>query len=107
MKEAILHIINYALPSALHRHIQTVTLTTYFGSPGTLQQRVWVHCDRAVTTWVDSGHKELVTPSSLRSLYKSEEYVPSATDKNVLRLTGFQGKYTSHHDLEFMDEIPL
>ncbi|KAF8265095.1 peptidase S8/S53 domain-containing protein [Lactarius quietus] len=98
--ETILRTLSYALPSALHQPVQTVAPTTYFGSPGTLQQRLRVHHGGAVVTRADPDRKQLVTPSFLRSLYKSEEYEPAATDKNVLGITGFNGQYASYHDLE-------
>ncbi|KAF8268683.1 Pro-kumamolisin, activation domain-containing protein [Lactarius quietus] len=101
-KETILCTLSYALPSALHRIIQTVAPTTYFGSPGTLQQRPRVHHGGTVATLV--SHEQFITPATLRSLYTSEGYVPAATDKNVLGITGFHGQYASYNDLkELMD----
>jgi tripeptidyl-peptidase-1 len=40
-----------------------------------------------------------VTPSILRELYKTEEYVPSAMDQNVLGILGFHNQYPSRDDL--------
>ncbi|KAF8268691.1 peptidase S8/S53 domain-containing protein [Lactarius quietus] len=104
-KETIIRTLSYALPSALHRHVQTVAPTTYFGSPGTLQQTP--RRSRAIATRAISGRDQSAIPSPafLRSLYKSEGYVPSATDKNVLGITGFW-QYASYDDLKkFMDKF--
>ncbi|KAF8268688.1 subtilisin-like protein [Lactarius quietus] len=101
-KETILRTISYALPSALHAHVRTVAPTTYFGSPGTLLQRPLRHHSGEMGTRANGD--QIVTPAFLRSLYTSEEYVPAATDKNVLGITGFHGQYASYNDLgQFMD----
>ncbi|KAF8268685.1 subtilisin-like protein [Lactarius quietus] len=107
-KETILRTLGYALPSALHQHVQTVAPTTYFGSPGTLRQRPRGHHSGATATREISGRDKFDTPTPafLRSLYKSEEYVPAAIDKNVLGITGFQGEYASYDDLKkYMDNF--
>ncbi|KAF8268692.1 subtilisin-like protein [Lactarius quietus] len=105
-KETIIRTLSYALPSALHRHVQTVAPTTYFGSPGTLQQKPLVHHGGAVATRAPSGGPRFIIPTLLRSMYKSEEYVPAATDRNVLGIAGFHGQYASHDDLEeFMNNF--
>ncbi|KAF8268694.1 subtilisin-like protein [Lactarius quietus] len=107
-KETILRTLGYALPSSLHWYVQTVAPTTYFGSPGTLRQRPRVHHSGAIATQAIWGRdqSDAPTPAFLRSLYKSAEYVPVATDRNVLGITGFHEEYASHDDLKkFMDKF--
>ncbi|KAF8268721.1 subtilisin-like protein [Lactarius quietus] len=98
--ETILRTMSYALPSALHWHVRTVVPTTYFGSPGTLWQRPRVH---RLGRELSDPYYEEVTPSVLRSLYKSAAYKPVKMDQNVLGITGFHGQYAGDDDLtEFM-----
>jgi len=100
--ETILRTVGYALPAALHGLVQTVAPTTYFGSPRTLRQTSRKRRPRGVAA-VLSGRDETVTPSFLRSLYKTSAYQPAALDKNKIGITGFHEQYPSHDDLtEFM-----
>ncbi|KAH8980540.1 subtilisin-like protein [Lactarius akahatsu] len=108
----ILRTVGYGLPSVLHAHVQTVIPTTYFASTGTLRQ---TPRRRTVGETANMATRERVTslstrdfevtPSVLRSLYRTAEYVPAATDRNVLGVTGFLKSYPSPADLrEFMSE---
>src|SRR6266702_1071511 len=103
---AILRTIGYALPAVLHTHVQTVAPTTYFASTRSLwqtQQR------RSIRETADMASRELVTtlssrvvrvtPSDLRWLYKTSGYVPVATDRNKIGITGFLNDYPSPVDL--------
>jgi tripeptidyl-peptidase-1 len=54
---------------------------------------------------VVSSRDEMVTPSDLRSLYKTTSYVPAAVSQNVLGIGGFLGVNPSPNDLIiFMNE---
>ncbi|KAH8980541.1 subtilisin-like protein [Lactarius akahatsu] len=108
----ILRTVGYGLPSVLHSHVQTVIPTTYFASTGTLRQ---IPQRRTVGETANMATRERVTslstrevevnPSVLRSLYQTAEYVPAATDRNMLGVSGFLESYPSPADLrEFMSE---
>ncbi|KAH9040216.1 subtilisin-like protein [Lactarius hengduanensis] len=108
----ILRTVGYGLPSVLHAHVQTVIPTTYFASMGTLRQ---TPRRRTVGETANMATRERVTtlssrvdhvrPSVLRSLYQTAEYVPVATDRNILGVTGYLDSYSSPADLKaFMTE---
>ncbi|KAF8271222.1 subtilisin-like protein [Lactarius quietus] len=93
--DIVLRTVSYALPAALHAHVDTVVPTTYFGSP-----HVQIKSPRRSNISVTPTKVEfeepatllpsrdvLVVPSDLRSLYKTEGYVPAAAGRNVLGLT--------------------
>ncbi|KAH9033610.1 subtilisin-like protein [Lactarius pseudohatsudake] len=104
---SILRTVGYGLPSVLHAHVQTVIPTTYFASTGTRSRTVGETANMAARERVTSlSTREVeVDPSVLRSLYQTAEYVPAATDRNVLGVTGFLESYPSPADLRaFMTE---
>ncbi|KAH9041309.1 subtilisin-like protein [Lactarius pseudohatsudake] len=96
--KTILRTVGYALPAALHAHVQTVAPTTYFGSPLTPRERPRGHRSRAVAAL--STRYDLVTPAFLRSLYNSVTYQPAATEQNMIGVAGFQGQYVGDEDLQ-------
>ncbi|KAH8987777.1 subtilisin-like protein [Lactarius hatsudake] len=96
--ETILRTVGYALPTALHVHVQTVAPTTYFGSPLTSQERARGHRGRAAAAL--STRDVRVTPAVLRSLYNSVTYQPTATEQNRIGVTGFHGQYVGDKDLK-------
>ncbi|KAF8263390.1 subtilisin-like protein [Lactarius quietus] len=119
--DAVLRTVSYSLPEALHGHIQTVVPTTYFGSSLTGRGRMKprIRLGEAVKARAEVGpdsHERAtelfsrnleqdITPSDLRSLYKTEGYVPAAADRNVLGIAGFARQYPSPQDLKiFMKE---
>ncbi|KAF8267660.1 peptidase S8/S53 domain-containing protein [Lactarius quietus] len=107
----ILRTIGYTLPAVLHNHIRTVVPTTCFASAHPLWQ---IPRKRAVGATVGRGSRDPGTvlssrtdedereidPSDLRSLYRTVDYVPVATDKNAIGVAGFSGHYPSPADLE-------
>ncbi|KAH8982286.1 subtilisin-like protein [Lactarius akahatsu] len=107
----ILRTVGYALPAVLHAHVQTVVPTTCFASMRTRRQTPRKRtleatgdmASRSVLRSRDDDHE--VTPSELRSLYRTAAYVPAATDRNVLAIAGFTEDYPSPADLTaFMRE---
>ncbi len=109
----ILRTIGYALPVVLHTHVQTVVPTTYFASTRTLRQTpqrrsVRATADiasRGLVTVLSSRDDDKVKPSDMRRLYRTSEYVPAATDKNMLGVAGYMNDYPSPADLrEFMTQ---
>ncbi len=103
----ILRTIGYSLPSVLHAHVQTVVPTTYFASTRRQAPRrrsVGETANMTSRTVLSSRFDE-VTPSDLRSLYKTSAYVPAATDQNELGVAGYLNDYPSPTDLTmFMRE---
>ncbi|KAH9031419.1 subtilisin-like protein [Lactarius deliciosus] len=111
--DTVLRTLSYGLPAALVEHVQCVAPTTHFGFPRTPRQEPLMRrggATREQTPEGDPGTVLLsrdqdVTPSSLRSFYKTSSYVPSATDQNVLGAAGYLSDYPSPDDLrEFMNE---
>ncbi|KAH9166875.1 subtilisin-like protein [Lactarius sanguifluus] len=96
--KTILRTVGYALPAALHVHVQTVAPTTYFGSPLTSQERARGHRSKEAAAL--STRDVRVTPAVLRSLYNSVTYQPAATEQNRIGVTGFQGQYVGDKDLK-------
>ncbi|KAH8986031.1 subtilisin-like protein [Lactarius hatsudake] len=109
---SILRTVGYGLPSVLRAHVRTVIPTTYFASTGALRQTPRRHTVGETANMATREHvtslptREVhVYPSVLRSLYQTAEYVPAATDRNMLGVTGFLESYPSPADLtEFMTE---
>ncbi|KAH9012183.1 subtilisin-like protein [Lactarius pseudohatsudake] len=116
--ETVIRTISYGLPVVLHPHIKTVAPTTYFSSPRMLRhtphlrhrvgtmtapaQAVSVDLERELSRRDDIGP---VTPSFVRWIYNTEGYVPAATDRNKLGITGFTEDSPSPDDLKgFMTE---
>ena len=102
---AILRTIGYSLPEVLHAHVQTVVPTTYFST-----RPLWqIPQKRPVNTTADMVPRELVnevTPSFLRSLYRTATYVPNGTALNVLGVTALLGQYPSPTDFtQFMTDF--
>ncbi|KAF8268126.1 peptidase S8/S53 domain-containing protein [Lactarius quietus] len=118
--ETIIRTLSYALPEALHPHVQTIVPTTFFGSGDsqTLQQTSQVHHNdiAAAQEQVESGEpvKPLssrdtdVTPSLLRSLYKTETYAPADWGNNIIGTVGHSGLSPRQADLStFMAQYRL
>ena len=118
--ETVLRTIGYALPEALHQHVQTVAPTTYFGSPRALRQTSQLRpngltlpngdpeLQRELASLgpdspVPANCSEIITPTCLRILYNTGGYVPQVQGKNQLGIAGYLGEYVSQSDLkEFM-----
>ncbi|KAH9009823.1 subtilisin-like protein [Lactarius pseudohatsudake] len=112
VNDTIIRTVSYALPEALHAHIQAVAPTTYFALTQTLREtsrRRSVEAAGALAeaeavsgkpvTVLSSRDDELVTSSELRWLYKTSAYVPTAADRNTLGVFGFRKDYPSETDL--------
>ncbi|KAH8994681.1 subtilisin-like protein [Lactarius hatsudake] len=108
--ETVVRTVGYALPAALHRLVQTVVPTTCFSTPHTQWQSPRKRSGGATAglkkpvsgepvTVLSSRDDELRTPSFLRSLYKTTEYRPAATDRNALGIVGILNEYPSPQDL--------
>ncbi|KAH9052981.1 subtilisin-like protein [Lactarius deliciosus] len=116
-KEVIIRTVSYSLPAALHGHVQTVAPTTFFASPRMLWQTPRIRSGGAAAEQVNTTSGDLVrallgradydvTPPFLRWLYNSVTYVPTATDRNLIGITGFAQEYPNPVDLTtFMDHF--
>ncbi|KAF8264270.1 subtilisin-like protein [Lactarius quietus] len=98
--DIVLRTVSYSLPAMLHAHVDTVVPTTYFGTPRAAPMKTpWVQRSDAVAMMTKAEFEESATflssragytsPSDLRSLYKTESYVPAAAGRNVLGTVGY------------------
>ncbi|KAH9015098.1 subtilisin-like protein [Lactarius pseudohatsudake] len=113
--DTVLRTLSYGVPAALVEHVQNVAPTTHFGFPRTprqerLMRRGGAHTEQTKVPGegpgtVLSSRDQYVTPSFLRSFYKTSTYVPLAADRNVLGVAAYIGDYASPSDLrQFMNE---
>ncbi len=109
--ETIIRTVGYALPAALHGHVQTVAPTTSFATPRTHWQIPRKRFDRAAVELAEAASGETVsvpssrdvnvvtTPSYLSWLYSTWVYSPAATDRNMLGIVGLLWQNPSLPDL--------
>ncbi|KAG9079043.1 hypothetical protein FS749_008893, partial [Ceratobasidium sp. UAMH 11750] len=98
---------SYALPRWLDDHVDLVQPTTLFGKihergPRLGKRASTLFVEDAVSTGPEaaSNCNSTITPACLKSLYKTEGYNPTATDKNSLGITGYLEQYASRSDLQ-------
>ena len=116
--DTVLRTIGYSVPGALHKLVQTVAPTTYFGSPRAMRRTLHLQ-PNAVTlpdgdpelreavvnakpgsaATVPASCKTTITPTCLRALYNTASYVPAATSRNTLGIAGYLEEFASHADL--------
>ena len=116
--DTVLRTIGYSVPAVLHKLVQTVAPTTYFGSPRAMRRTL--HLRPGAVTLPD-GDRELreavadakpgsaatvpascateITPTCLRALYNTSSYVPAATFSNKLGIAGYLEEFANHTDL--------
>ncbi|KAH8981856.1 subtilisin-like protein [Lactarius hatsudake] len=103
VNDTIIRTVSYALPEALHAHIQAVAPTTYFASTRTRRQTPRRGSVEAAAASGEpatlSSRAGEVTPSELRWLYNTFAYVPTAADRNTLGVFGYLKEYPSETDL--------
>ena len=118
--ETVIRTVSYSLPATLHECVQTVTPTTYFGSPRPQRQTSKVafnaptlpdgdrELQDSLATFapgdpIPSNCSSIMTPTCLRLLYNTWKYTPQATSKNEIGITGYSEQYASYSDFtEFM-----
>ncbi|KAG8739823.1 hypothetical protein FRC10_005084 [Ceratobasidium sp. 414] len=92
---------SYALPRWLDDHVDLVQPTTFFGKlherGSGVEKRMWGEDLMAVKPTLSCN--STITPACLRTLYRTKDYVPSATKRNSLGITGYLGQYASRADL--------
>ncbi|KAH9030898.1 subtilisin-like protein [Lactarius pseudohatsudake] len=113
--ETVLRTLSYGLPAALVEHVQNVAPTTHFGVPRTQRQEPLMRRGGATREQtkvpgedpgtVLSSRDQYVTPSFLRTFYKTSTYVPLAAGWNMLGDAGYLGSWPSLDDLRlFMNQ---
>ncbi|KAI9451468.1 subtilisin-like protein [Lactarius psammicola] len=118
--EVILRTVSYAIPAALHGHVQTIAPTTLFASPRWPLQTAARRSRKEVVVVVnatsgkrvgvlsgrdddDDDDGDVIKPLTLRRLYKTEAYVPAAAGRNELGILGLRNEYPRLLDLlQFM-----
>ncbi|KAH9035144.1 peptidase S8/S53 domain-containing protein [Lactarius deliciosus] len=113
--DTVLRTLSYGLPAALVEHVHNVAPTTHFGFLRTPWQEPLMRRGGAITEHEKvprgdpgmalSSRDQYVTPSFLRSLYKTSTYVPLAVDRNVLGVAGYLDDCPNPDDLrQFMNQ---
>ena len=108
--DTILRTAGYTLPAALHTHVQTIVPTTAFTSSHPLQQTLRSRPGGSATAQAGNATSEepvnmlsrrdtYITPSVLRSMYKTSAYIPAVPRQNALGVVGFENQYPSEIDL--------
>ena len=105
--DTILRTASYSLPAALHTHVKTVVPTTAFTSSFPLQQTLRSRPGAAAAGNATTGEPvnvlsrrdSSVTPSAIRSMYKTEGFFPTGQARNALGIVGFENQYPSQIDL--------
>ena len=112
--DTILRTVGYALPAVLHTHVRTIVPTTTFTSSRVLQKMprsqpggVVVAEAGNVTmgepTNALSRRDTFITPSVLRSMYNTEQFIPSGRVQNPLGIVGLENQVPSRTDIsDFM-----
>ena len=113
----IVRTMNYSLPTVLMPHITLVTPTTYFGNMRDMRATSFMKPAASVMTdlqaiaqqaeiqlealtTIPSSCSETITPSCLRALYNSTNYVPTATETNVMGVAGYLEQFANYADLQ-------
>ena len=115
--ESLVRTTSYALPSALHDHVNVVAPTTFFGVPQAYRKTVSIRLGAPVLAngdaalraeiaklsplaTVPSSCGSTITPACLRALYNTTSYTPKATATNKLGVAGYLDEYAVHSDLK-------
>ena len=109
--DTILRTVSYALPAVLHTHVRTIVPTTAFTSSRLLKQTSGSRPSGAAAAQAGnattgepvsmlSRRDASIIPSVLRSMYKTEEFIPSGREDNALGIVGFESQYPGRTDLE-------
>ena len=106
--EYVVRTMGYSLPRALHGHVDVVAPTTYFGTMRSMRatNHIQPEIKPLVSDVETKGESTLatcgltVTPSCLRTLYKTSTYTPAATSQNILGVVGYLEEYANYADLQ-------
>ncbi|KAJ3511463.1 hypothetical protein NMY22_g15638 [Coprinellus aureogranulatus] len=110
--ETTVRSLHYSLPYHLLPYIDVVAPTTYFSTFRTMRQTSFLQPDIApvegiqslinpvVDSAVPSGCSSAITPSCLRALYNTSDYIPTSMGSNRLGVAGYLEQYANRADLE-------
>ncbi|KAH9023374.1 tripeptidyl peptidase A [Lactarius pseudohatsudake] len=114
----------YSLPAHLDEHIELIQPTTAFNrakgqrttfrfSPAPETASSSLSSDDKISVagsgvTVDASCNTTITVSCLKQLYNAVDYVPKATDKNAIALTGYLEQFANFADLQefYVDQVP-
>jgi len=113
----------YSLPAHLDKHIELIQPTTAFNrakgqrttfrfSPAPDMALSSLSSDKISVpgsgVTVASRCNTEITVSCLKQLYNAVDYVPKATDKNAIALTGYLEEFANFADLQqfYADQVP-
>jgi tripeptidyl-peptidase-1 len=113
----------YSLPAHLDQHVELIQPTTVFNRAK--ERRSTLHFspsaedspsfspDAEITipgsgVTVNASCNSTITVSCLKQLYNMVNYVPQATDKNAIALTGYLELFANFADLQkfYADQVP-
>ena len=106
--ERVVRTLSYSLPRELTPHINVVAPTTYLGTIRSMRATHFAQPEiEAVSADAPSDCDRTITPSCLRNLYKTIDYVPSSTSTNQLGIAGYLNQYANRADLQVRNPIHL
>jgi tripeptidyl-peptidase-1 len=113
----------YSLPAHLDEHIELIQPTTVFhrskgprlthhfspspSDPYSSSADAEITIPGSVMS-VDASCNTTITVSCLKQLYNMVDYVPQATHKNAIAVTGYLDEYANFDDLQkfYADQVP-
>ncbi|KAF8880201.1 peptidase S8/S53 domain-containing protein [Infundibulicybe gibba] len=107
--ESVVRTTSYSLPKDLHRHINVVAPTTYFGTLRSMRTTNFLQPDikpiesdakLISNATVPASCGSTITPACLRALYNTVNYVPKATNTNKLGVAGYLDEFANRADLQ-------
>jgi tripeptidyl-peptidase-1 len=114
--EKVVRALSYSLPRELHSHVSVVAPTTYFGTMRSMRATHFLEPDskpvpvESITPEVPQNGRvnavpptscnTKITPSCLRTLYNTANYVVAGGNNNTLGVAGYLNEYANHADLQ-------
>lgn len=111
--ETVLRTLQYALPRHLLSHIDVVAPTTYFSHLRSMRKTSFLQpeikpvsdqigslINPIVSPAIPSACSITITPSCLRALYNTTDYIPAATNRNQLGVAGYLDEFANKADLQ-------
>jgi len=116
--ERVVRTMSYSLPRDLHSHVEVVVPTTYFGTLRSMRSTHIVQSDftdikdisdeqSSPSAIPPTSCNTVITPSCLRILYNTNNYVPAATNVNKLGVAGYLNEYANRADLQVRFSISV
>ncbi|KAK7033671.1 hypothetical protein VNI00_012671 [Paramarasmius palmivorus] len=111
--DQVLRTLSYSLPRELAGHVDVVSPTTYFGTLRSMRTTSFLQpeLDEEKVAVANVGVEPVsnaavpascgtrITPSCLKGLYNTTNYVPQAADQNSLGVAGYLDEFANHADL--------